>query len=155
MELIGQEPIKSILEEKYILLFIELTTPMVWPYSEEVGDPTVPPYIRITNPADWSYMWTESGLQNLETLEQLLNEAIVPNENVSSQQDNNVFIHKNSLYVSNHTNNEIIKVFSVMGQQVYAFQKKDYQVTIDASLFPKGILIISSSQGWNVKIINQ
>ena len=155
MEKMGEEPLKSYIEKKFVLLYYEMTEPLSWSYLDEHDKSSDLPCIVITDPNNPGQIWVESNIQDSQVLEQLLEDAVVYNEGVSLPQDNNVFIHNNQLYVSNHTTNETIEVFSVMGQKVHSFQKTDFQVTVDATLFPKGLIIVSSSHGWNVKIMNR
>ena len=154
MDLLGKEPIKSLLEEKFILTFTEQTAPIVWPTSEGEDAPT-PPYITIIDPEKPGQNQTDWGAHAYENLLDMLEGAVTSNEDISLPQDNNVFINKNTLYVTNLTGAENIQIFTVTGQQVYSFNKTEFQATVDASQFPKGLLIVRSSLGWNAKILNR
>ena len=154
MESLGEEPIKSLLEEKFILTFTEQTSPIVWPTSEGEDAPT-PPYITIIDPEKPGQNKTDWGAHAYENLFDMLEGAVTSNEEITLPKDNYVFINKNTLYVSNLTGAENIQIFTVTGQQVYSFNKTEFQATVDASQFPKGLLIVRSSLGWNTKILNR
>jgi trans-2-enoyl-CoA reductase len=57
------------------------------------------------------------------------------------------------LQISNQTNDEQISVYTLAGKQIASVRKKETTIQIDASSFPKGVLIVGSSAGWNSKII--
>ena len=115
-----------------------------------------PPYIYIINPDNPNtYIVAENGLKDINTINQLLNDVIVSNDYIDLQDDNNVILNNNKLYISNKINNELIRVYSTTGQLLYSVNKKESAITIDASSFPNGVLIINSSDGWSTKAIKR
>lgn len=72
--------------------------------------------------------------------------------NVTPQQ---VYLASNTLTVSNNISNETITVYTITGQRITSFLKKGTDESKDATSFPKGVLIVSSSAGWSNKVLNR
>jgi thioredoxin-related protein len=159
MKLLVEKPLKQILEKNYILWYVDdddcgcdITLYAAAESKDEENKPL--PYISIFNPNHPSDMLEELwGVQEVETLEEIFLKYSVSNEKIF--RDNNVSISGNVLHIANQTNNELIHIYSLTGQSVAAVRKNDFTVSINASDFPKGVLIIHSSAGWSVKILNQ
>ena len=146
MQQLTGEPLKELLDKNYIL----------W-YSADVSEvpaynTPILPYITIIdtdnpdNPLDETF-----GYQEVTVLEEIIKSHIVSNEIIAS--DHIVIVSGNVLHIANRTVNEQIQVFTLTGQQIATIRKNDYTVQIDASNFPKGVLIVHSSKGWTQKII--
>lgn len=76
------------------------------------------------------------------------NEAIELSPNKTSIVDN-------TLFVSNNNANETITIYTLTGQFVSSFLKKETEQTFRTTGFPKGVLILSSSAGWSTKLMNK
>lgn len=138
---LNNDPLKKALKENYVL----------W-YSEDVMEINNEAYIKIIDPNNPDDILNEVWrfLDN-EKMEILLNAYTVSNELVAS--DNIVTVSGKALHILNQKNNELIQVYTLTGQQIASFLKNDYSLILDASNFPKGLLIISSSSGWSTKIL--
>ena len=164
MKLLQEEPLKQIMEENYILWYVDDNADdcSCDPFSLFSGEVlkneeenNTLPYISIINPDNPYYLLEELwGVQDENSLEELLLKYTVSNGNMLPD-NNNVSISDNILRISNQTNTERIQVFTITGQRIASVSKNDYSVTIDASYFPKGILIVHSSTGWSAKILKQ
>ena len=150
---LNEEPLKSMLEDNYILWFttgVKETTAST--YTED--SPVLHPYISIIYPDLWNTKLESSfGYKDAEELEAIIMKYTVSNEAIIA--DNQVTVAGNIIQITNRNNKEQIKIFSLSGQQVASIRKNDYSVRIDASAYPKGVLIVNSSSGWSKKIIVQ
>lgn len=92
---------------------------------------------------------------NQEQIENLLNGNLpTANEDIYSV-PTSAFITNNQLTISNTTANEMINVYTINGQLIDFFEKTNNITTRNASSYPKGVLLVSSSQGWNMKLTNR
>lgn len=150
---LSEEPLKQMMEDNFILWYSYDVSeiPEVVTYAET----TLPfPYISIIDPEEPDENLISSfGYQDVETLEEMVKPYTVSNEIVASV--NNVVVMGHVLQISNQTLNEQIQIFNLNGQRIANVFKKDYSVQIDASFFPKGVLVVCSSSGWSTKIIVQ
>ena len=160
MELLQEEPIKQLLEENCILWYVDEEEDcgcFINPSSGEVileneEETNTLPVISIFYPGDPYHALEElSGIQEKETIVEILSKYTVSNELITSGYK--VMVSGNVLEISNLLQNEQIQVFTLTGQQVATIHKNDYTVRIDASSFPKGVLIVYSSTGWSAKIV--
>ena len=151
IKLLNKSPLKEMLGESYAL----------W-YSSDVSEANLDgdagirtlPYISIIDPEEQDILLEEEwGALKKEALEKMLIKYAVSNDKILTQ--NKAFISGNVLHISNQTGNEQIRVYSVTGQSIATIRKNDFNVSIDASGFPKGVFIIHSSAGWSAKVINQ
>lgn len=144
---LNDSPLKELLDDNYILWYSSIISDI-----PRTDSPASLPYISIFNPENpdriLSSVW---GVQDVETLEAMLRSQIVSNEKTDS--DNQVIVSGNVLHVSNQTNNEQIQIFTITGKPIATIRKTDYAIRMDASNFPKGVLIVHSSTGWSKKII--
>ena len=153
---LNEAPLKQLLENNYVLWYSAYepeTTIDIELLSEEEETVKTLPYISIIYPEapDIELESAWGGYQDVETLEELLTTYTVSNEIVLTE--NRVTVLGNVLQISNQTGNEEINLFSLNGQSIASFHKNDHTVRIDASDFPKGILIIHSAAGWSAKVI--
>lgn len=92
---------------------------------------------------------------NQEQIENLLNGNLpTANEEIYST-PSSAFITNNNLTVSNTIANEIIYIYTINGQLIDSFEKTNNIIIRSASTYPKGVLLVSSSQGWNMKLSNR
>ena len=146
--------LKDVLVKNYILWYSSDVSETMEVMSVEKDAKTLP-YITIIFPEEPDYtleqLW---GYQEDETaLEGILKKYTVSNEKFLSV--NKVSVSGKALLISNQTNNERIQVYSLSGQNIANFHKNDFSVHIDASDFPKGVLVIHSSVGWSAKVLLQ
>ena len=154
---LNESALREVLEGNYIL----------W-YSSDVSEANLDakvlegeeeiiktlPYISIIYHEEPDKVLEEAwGALNEESLENILKQYTVSNEKIG--QHHTVFVSGDVLHISNQMGNEQIRVYSMTGQSIATVQKNDFTVRIDASDFPKGILVVHSSAGWNTKIIKQ
>jgi len=154
MKQLTTEPLKQLLKDHFILLYSSDVSEV--PIRTFAVDPTTLPYITIINPEDpdgiLEAVWGDIAV-DVDMLEDILKSYAVSNESIASV--NNVTVSGNILHISNQTNNEQIQVFTLTGQRVANIRKNDYAVRIDASNYPKGVLVVYSSSGWSSKIVIQ
>ena len=149
-------PLNKILQDNYILWYSEYNSSVLAeakPLSGEADDlPAKVPYISIIYPgAPDQIVDAVWGYQDVGTLEDFLKSHTVSNETVDS--GNKVTVLENVIQISNQVKNEQIRIFSLTGQQVASIRKNESTVTIDTSHFPKGVVIVSGSSGWNRKLL--
>ena len=153
---LNTDPFKKILEDHYILWFSsDVSEVPVYTYAGETGAVSLP-YITILdaeNPDQILAMLWGMTASDGEAMEEMLNTHAVSNEWIAS--DIHVTVFGNILQISNRTNNEQIRVFTLNGQLIASIRKNEYTVTIETSNFPKGVLIAHSSTGWSRKVIVQ
>ena len=136
--------LKKLLQDNYILWYDEFD-PDVHPGVKAPAISVIYPY------APDIILDSTGGYQEVEVLESLLKSHTVSNETVAS--GNQVTVLGNVIQVSNQVKNEQIRIFSLTGQQLAFVRKIDDTVTIDASHFPKGVVIVAGSSGWSTKIL--
>ena len=159
MSLLMDNPLKQILEDNYILWYVDdddcgcdVTTGTRYATrtGEDAGKPL--PYISIINPktpdAILEELW---GIQEGEKLDEILKKYAMSNEKILPNQT--IFVADNRLYISNKTNNEQLKIYSLTGQMIANVRKNDYTFQMNISGLPKGVLIVHSSTGWSAKIV--
>ena len=152
---------KKLLKQLYESPFEQLLTDnyILW-YSSDISESgsqteaVTLPYISIIDPEKPDELLEENwGVPEAEILEEILKSYTVSNENILPN-PTKAAIWDNTLLISNQTSNEQITVYSLTGQSIASVRKNDTSVSIDASKFPKGILIIRSSAGWTSKVLN-
>jgi len=163
MQQLNEEPLKPLLEENYILWYDDYNADFLnycGCYSklyagsdtEDEAENGILPYISVINPNDPDTFLEELwGLQDNETLEEILQAYMVSNEQILPY--NKVFVAGNELLISNPATNEQITVYSLTGQSLTSFIKNDVTLRIDTSHFPKGVLIVRGSTGWSAKVL--
>ena len=167
LKLLESQPLSQILSDNYILWYKRYKDPAVTTSSDfftqdepDTEDTETPeeiiktaPYIYIIDPEKPNEnivsLW---GLQDVETLKDWLEDPFVSNENIDLS-DNKVSLNNNILYISNNIDNETISIYSITGQQIDVIQKKEQSISVSASFFPNGFLIIHSSKGWSAKVV--
>ena len=147
---LNEEPLKSMLEDNYILWFSDI--PVVTRSAGENEKTLSLPYISIIYPEHPNTaLEEETGYQDVESLEEMIKKYTVSNEKIID--DNQVNVMGNVIRITNGNNKEQIKIFSLSGQQVASIRKNDFSIRIDATAYPKGVLIVNSSSGWSKKIV--
>jgi len=168
MCLATDESIRPIVDEKYIMWFSNYsnssTKAEAIMYTQHLtkNGAVFFPLVIIIDPKDpenyvSSYVATDRYDTNLQTaafLKNILENAskLTPNEYINLT-DSKVTLYNNSLHISNNTDKEIVSIYSITGQLIHYIQKDEPSITIDASSYPNGVLIIHSSKGWSAKVI--
>ena len=166
----SDEDIRPIVDEKYIMWFSNYSNPstkaealMYTGHLNKNGTIGIYfPMVVIIDPKDpENYVWSDVALQasdrNLQDPSFIKNTLVnasnlTPNEQINLT-DSKVTLNNNTLYISNSIDNETISVYSIAGQQIDVIQKSEPSITVNASSFPNGVLIIHSSKGWSAKVI--
>ena len=139
-------PLKKLLEDNYILWYSE--------FDPATRANITAPFISVIYPhAPDIILESTWGDKDVETLEALFKSYTVSNETVATGNDYKVTVSGNVLQISNPVMNEQIRVFSLTGQQIASVRKNGHTVTVDASHFPKGVVIVSGSSGWSSKLL--
>jgi thioredoxin-related protein len=155
MKQLHVDPLKKLLEDNFILLYINASEANIDVNTLSGEDETTDksfPYFTIIYPPEPDVCLIESwGLKETATIQTILKTYPVANDQIL--QANKVKVLNNTLQISNQTNNEQIYVFTLTGQQITSVHKKEATIRIDTSSFPKSLLIVYSSTGWSSKII--
>jgi|GEM_PF-6767869 Highly conserved protein containing a thioredoxin domain len=165
LKAIQSEEIQAIIEESYVLWYIDWDYTKRERYSEgrfyyEAVANNLPPgnlpatyIIDPENPEEILSFNLQRNSIALLTDFLDIEDRPVANETIALP-DNKVYISGNTLSISNNNANETIAVYTLTGQQVSSFQKNQAEGTWNAASFPKGVLIIKSSAGWSSKLMN-
>ena len=151
---LNKNPLKELLSNNYILWYINASeTDVDLRTLSGEGETTKSfPVVSIIYHEEPDVAYYEGwGLQKEEALEEVLKSYPVSNEIILP--DNKVAVIGNSLQIANQTNNEQIYVYTLTGQRLASFLKKDFTATINTSTFSKGMLIVYSSAGWSTKVL--
>lgn len=116
------------------------------------------PLICIINPSDTvniSYGLVH-GAQPIYKLYNMMCDFVdahtLPDANETLLPTVEVFVSGGKLYVSGGSADETVCLYSVTGQLVARFDKKDIYATCDIPNQSKGILIVTGSSGWSEKV---
>ena len=151
MKQLNGNPLKKLLGDNFILLYINASETNIDIKTLSGKDKTFP-YVSIIYPAHPDVLLFESwGLQEDVSMETILKSYHVSNDNIL--QNNQVSVLNKTLQVSNQTYNEQIYVFTLTGKLIASVRKNNTTFQMDVSSFPKGVLIVCSSAGWNSKIV--
>jgi hypothetical protein len=157
---ISEAPLNEIILENFILWFCDIDIPerraQASDYREYYSESITLPLLCVINPDDpMPALSYSTDKKNAEEIEAILNANLpTANEDIAII-PNKAYIANNILTISNFNMNEIIHIYTTTGQLLDSFDKKDNTVTRRIYSYPKGILFISSSLGWNLKVINQ
>ena len=156
---INNAPISRIITESFILWFCDIDIPEKKTeglgyrayYAESITLPllcTIDPH----NPMPaLSYSTNRKTAKEIEAI--LKDNLPTANEEVAPTL-NNVYIHNNTLTISNNSINETINIYTTAGQLIDSFNKKDNIITRNVFSYPKGVVFVNSSQGWSCKVVN-
>lgn len=164
-----EEDVMKILEESYVVWDIKWDKEAVKPNSEariyinEVNKledfKTLPALFIIDPEKPEKSLNIGHGGQNIKKMIALIDIEGRPVTPVSNEKisivSNKAYISGNNLYVSNTISNEKISVYTVSGQLVTSFIKNGTDATFNTSALSKGVLLLSSSEGWSQKILNR
>ena len=153
MKQLNVNPLKKLLEDNFILLYINASDTTINTKTLS-GENKAFPIVTIIYPPHPDDLLFESwGWQEDASMETILKAYSVSNDPVL--QVRLVTVLGNLLQISNQIKKEQIYVFTLSGKQVASVPKNDTTLQMDVSSFPKGMLIVCSSAGWNSKIVVQ
>ena len=160
-EHISKAPINKIIQDNFILWFCDATIPEKQAqgeaYKAYYENSIIYPLICVIDPNNPMPALSYSTNRKNEAEILAILKANIPtaNENVI-EPFSKVYIVNNVLTISNEIVNEIISIYTISGQMLDSFDKKDNTMfTRNVGIYPKGILLVCSSNGWYVKVINQ
>mgnify|MGYP000880616297 CR=1 FL=1 len=165
---IADAEVQSIIEKNYVLWYIDWDSVKQSTNQNFEGKYYVNkalaagikflPALYIIDPNDSeNILRFESEYHDINTMKLFLTITGLPpvaNEHINPT-SNKVSFSANTLSISNDLANETITVYTVAGQTVSSLVKKGATETFDATSFPKGVLIIRSSEGWTAKALNR
>ena len=166
IDLLNKEPFRSIVDDNYIMWRNHWsntdTRTEVNIYTDEFFELAQTqtlsfPFLYIINPDEpgktVASKWMPTMEEAPDALAALLNTHTTSNDQPTILEQK-AFISGNTLNIFSDMSDEKIYVYSIDGKYVTSFYKKDNQLSVDASNFPKGVLVIYSSKKWSLKIIN-
>jgi DNA polymerase III delta prime subunit len=154
---IREAPLNAIVLENFILWFCDHDIPEKRAQGREYREqyPGTFPLLCVIDPDDPMPPLSHSvDRKTANEIAAILN-AHLPNANgffVNSP--NKAYIAGHTLVISNSDMNETIRIYTVSGQLIDSFDKKDRTTARSAHSYPGGILLVNSSSGWNLKIRN-
>jgi hypothetical protein len=162
---IGHEPIKSIVDENYVLWLSECdkytqSTPEVRSFlvglpTENVLLPVLCVIDMFDEPTPYGLSWGPQYIGESPLLLNLLNQY-VDNDHIDViDNSSKISISQGSLVIKSEAANEVVSVYSVTGALIDKFRKTGYDYVRDASSYPSGVLIVTGSSGWTQKIFFQ
>jgi thioredoxin-related protein len=152
--------VKSILDKYYLLWFCDALT-YRW-YSPEASD-----YISMLDLNSIYYPvlcvidtyntkighGTVNGFQSTSFLANMLNRYVANDYVADASGSYDAYASQNNLVVNSAVNEEI-KVYSLTGSLIDSFWKTaDAVITRNASSYPSGVLVVTSSSGWMRKVL--
>lgn len=156
--LLAKEPLKSVVDENYILWFADTETydrfsPDVVDYLSGLPSYITFPAICIIDTFDIKVPHgLRMGPQSEEELQEMLN-LYVANDYIESANDSyNAYVYQNSLVITSSADEEI-NVFTISGSLIDRFHKTGHLFTRDVNMYPSGILFVTGSSGWMKKVI--
>ena len=156
---INEAPINAIVKESFILWFCDVDIPekraQGMDYRNNYDGGITFPLLCVINPHEplpaLSYSVNYKNAKEIEAI--LKSNMPTANQEIGSE-SNRVYISDKVLTVSNGYYDEIVYVYTISGQLIDSFEKKDLSMHKNTNAYPKGLLLISSSKGWNSKVRN-
>lgn len=156
---ISEPPLNQMVEESFILWFCDYDIlekrEQAREYIEYFNTNITFPLLCPINPYKplpaLAYHFGYRTAEQIETI--LTNNLPTANEDITVQQSY-AYISDNILTISNEIAKETIQIYTITGQLIDSFDKIDNTTIRNASFYPKGVLLINSTQGWSMKIIN-
>lgn len=158
--------VNQLIQESYVVWYID------WDTVKNSNNPNVEgknyvdkaleegikslPALFIIEPETETVLYLKWGKHDKANLSSFLNVQNRPVANeITVLSPNKIYIAQNTLFISNNNLDERITIYTLTGQMVSSFLKKETDQTIDATAFPKGVLILTSSAGWSSKLVNK
>lgn len=153
---LNRPELKVITDKSYILWYCDTNK------SDEgyVYDGMYPsayiPLVCIINPNDpMSPLHHSNGMVSANNLKTALENNQPTGNQTISDITTQAYISDNTLTLSNVFTDEIISIYTLNGQLVDLFPKKEYTITRIIPSLPTGLLLICSSEKWSRKILNK
>ena len=159
-EHISKAPIDKIIKDNFVLWFCDYDIPEkraqgVGYQEYYVGSISLPLLCVIDPKNPMPALSYSTGGKTAIQIENILNANLpTANENITTI-FNKAYIADNELVVLSENMNEVISVYTFSGQMIDSFVKRDNIITRNIHSYPKGILLVCSSQRWTVKVVNQ
>lgn len=156
---INEAPINAIVQQNFILWFCNVDIPekkaQASVYRNYYDGGITFPLLCVINPQEpipaLSYT---VGYKTAKQIEAILNNNMPTSNQEIDAESNIVYLSDQMLTISNNYNDETIYVYTISGQLVDSFDKKDFSIIRNAYAYPKGLLLISSSKRWDIKVYN-
>ena len=156
---INNAPINQIIAQSFILWFCDIDTlkkkEEALEYRAHYTDGIPLPLLCTIDPHNPMPALSYSiGGKTVNEIEAMLKDNLPTANEEVAQIPNNAYISDNTLTISNNSANETISVYTIAGQLIDSFDKKDNVITRTIYSYPKGVVVVNSSQGWSRKIVN-
>jgi hypothetical protein len=158
---LGLEPLKSIVDEHYILWFADYekykrNSPEVSDYLSGLPNYVEFPAICIIDTFDVKIPYgLQTGFKTASALQELILRYVGNDYLAEAEPAVHVYISGNYLVIEHEIPNETVSVFSMTGGLVDRYRKNESPTMRDLSAYPKGVLIVAGSVGWTKKIVNR
>jgi hypothetical protein len=157
---LGREPLKSIVDESYILWFADYekykrNSPEVSDYLSKLPGSVVFPAICVIDTVDAEIPYgLQTGPRTVSELQELMLRYVGNGYVAETVSAVNVYVSGSCLVIDNEIPNEIVRIFSMTGGLVDCYRKGESHAMRDLSAYPKGVLIVAGSTGWCRKVVN-
>lgn len=162
-EMLGRTGLKEIVDQNYILWYCDLntywyTSPVVSDYLYSLKEESAInlPVTCIIDTYDTTVAYgLMLGYMREESLVAYLN-RYVSNDLIvddTSEESIRAYVSGNILYIDSDKADESISVYSMAGSLIDKFSKTSGSYSRNTSIYPKGVLVVSSSAGWTRKIV--
>lgn len=156
---INEAPINTIVQENFILWFCDADIPAKKAqglvYRNYYDGGITFPLLCVINPQEPVPALSYSvNYKNAKEIEAILNNNMPTTNQVINSGSNIVYLSDKMLTISNDYFDETVYVYTITGQLIDSFDKKDFNIIRNANAYPKGLLLISSSKGWSIKVHN-
>jgi len=156
---INEPPISDIVNKSFILWYCDINIQGKMEearvYRDNYDGTISIPLLCVIDPLDSVPALSYSiGYRTSSKIQEILNSHMPTSNEDLADISNKVYITNNTLTISNESVNEHIYVYTINGRLIDSFDKKDHEIIRSAGSYPEGILLIKSSQGWNLKISN-
>ena len=155
---INEAPLNKIVLENFILWFCNIDIPekkaQALDYRAYYDESITLPLLCVIDPDNpMPALSYSTNRKNAEEIAAILNANLpTANEEITAV-PNKAYIADNTLVISSANTNETLRIYTISGQLIDSFDKKDNTATRSTYTYPKGMLIINSSSGWSLKII--
>lgn len=155
---INEAPLNKIVLENFILWFCNIDIPekksQALNYRAYYDESITLPLLCVIDPDNpMPALSYSTNRKNAEEIAAILNANLpTANEEITAV-PNKAYIADNTLVISSANTNETLRIYTISGQLIDSFDKKDNIATRSTYTYPKGMLIINSSSGWSLKII--
>lgn len=156
---INRSPIKDIVQDNFILWFCNIDIAekksQAQGYRAYFDGGVTLPLLCVIDPLDpMPALSYSTDYQSDEEIQAILKSNMPTANEKIALLSNNISISDNMLTISNDNFDETISIYTISGQLIDSFNKKENIINRSTYSYPKGLLLINSSSGWNIKIMN-